>query len=276
DGKLGELHLSQVPASFYARAFALSTGKQLETAENYTVTLRLRVSYTAADTSVLTGEERRSIFVHHDPDWPAGFPRRIRNGAACAGGQVAPGAAGDYCFSPGGEGQPALADVAGLGRLQIVFGDTDGVVPLESPRTPREYSRVPHKGMFAAPILADWDGDGRLEIIQAGYDGHIQQYRADGTEVRTGNWPIQVRVPDSVPITRPALNNPSDTRTPIRMQDFRISSNPALAQLDGDPELEIVVRSQMSDTMPSTDVEVLPGVGHPIAYDHDGTYLWTA
>src|SRR5439155_1400104 len=207
----------QVPASFYARAFALSTGKQLETAENYTVTLRLRVSYTAADTSILTGQERRSIFVHHDPDWPAGFPRRIRNGAACAGGHVAPGAPGDYCFSPGGEGQPALADVAGLGRLQIVFGDTDGYVHAVDPQT--------------------------------GNDGHLHQYRADGTEVRTGNWPIQVRVPDSVPITRPALNNPSDTRTPIRMHDFRISSNAALAQLDNDPELEIVVRSQMSDTM---------------------------
>src|SRR5204863_6216863 len=95
---------------------------------------------------------------------------------------------------------------------------------------------------------------------------------ADGSEVMTGNWPIQVRVPDSVPITRPMLNNPSDTRTPIRIQDFRISSSPALAQLDDDPELEIVVRSQMSDTMPSTDVEVLSGVGHLIAYDHDGTY----
>src|SRR5947199_258148 len=143
DGKLGELDLSQVPASFYARAFALSTGKQLETAENYTVTLRLRVSYTAADTSVLTGEERRSIFVHHDPDWPAGFPRRIRNGAACAGGQIAPGAAGDYCFSPGGEGQPALADVAGIGRLQIVFGDTDGYVHAVDPSTGAEVPGFP-------------------------------------------------------------------------------------------------------------------------------------
>src|SRR5206468_5018394 len=143
DGKLGELHLSQVPASFYARAFALSTGKQLETAENYTVTLRLRVSYTAADTSILTGEERRSIFVHHDPDWPAGFPRRIRNGAACAGGHVAPGAPGDYCFSPGGEGQPALADVAGLGRLQIVFGDTDGYVHAVDPQTGNDIPGFP-------------------------------------------------------------------------------------------------------------------------------------
>ena len=327
------------------------------------MTLRLRVSYDKSPGQSFTGEERRSIFVHRDADWMAHFPRRIRSGSACAGGYGVPGAPSDYCFSPGGEAQPALVDLAGLGRLQIVFGDTDGyvhaldpasgaelpgfpvttdattvvknggwpginpgfeplpsnvavgdldhdgnlwivaasstgkvyvwdetgqrrpgwpqtpaegVVPLESPRMPREFSRVPHQGLFAAPVLADWDGDGRLEIIQAGYDGHIHLYEADGTEVRTGNWPIQVRVPDSVPITRPTLNNPTDTRTPIRMQDFRISSNIALAQLDNDPELEILVRSQMSDTMPSTDIEVLSGVGHLIAYDHDGTYLWTA
>src|SRR4029078_6533239 len=107
-------------------------------------------------------------------------------------------------------------------------------------------------------------------------DGHIHLYRADGSDVRTGQFPIRVVVPDSVPITKPALANPTDTYTPIRMQDYRISSSPALAQLDDDPELEIVVRSQMSDTMPSTDIEVLSGVGHLNAYDHDGTYLWTA
>jgi hypothetical protein len=120
-------------------------------------------------------------------------------------------------------------------------------------------------------VLADWDGDGRLEIVQAGYDGHIHLYRADGTEVRTGQWPIRVVVPDSVPITKPQLNNPTDTYTPIRMQDFRISSNPALAQEAA--RSRTVVRSQMSDTMPSTDIETLSGVGHLIAYDHDGTYL---
>src|SRR6185503_197244 len=120
----------------------------------------------------------------------------------------------------------------------------------------------------------EWDGDDDLEIVQAGYDGHIHLYEADGSEVTSGNFPIQVRVPNSVPITRPALQNPTETRTPIRMQDFRISSNPALAQLDADPELEIVVRSQMSDTMPANGSELLSGVRHLLAYDHDGTYLW--
>src|SRR5689334_10864934 len=53
DGKLGELDLSQIPASFYAAAYALSNQKQLEATEKYTVTLRVRVSYTAADSTVL-------------------------------------------------------------------------------------------------------------------------------------------------------------------------------------------------------------------------------
>src|SRR2546422_8744396 len=92
---------------------------------------------------MLTGRERRSIFVQPARDWPAGFPRRTRKGAACAGGQVAPGAAGDYCYSPGGEGQPALADIAGLGRLQIVFGDTDGHIHALDPATRTEISGFP-------------------------------------------------------------------------------------------------------------------------------------
>src|SRR6185503_5756195 len=74
DGKLGELDLSAVPAAVYAQAFALSTQKQLETTERYTVTLRLRVTYQKGPGVSLTGEERRSIFVHRDDDWMAGFP----------------------------------------------------------------------------------------------------------------------------------------------------------------------------------------------------------
>ncbi|HEY2386967.1 MAG TPA: hypothetical protein VGK30_08405 [Candidatus Binatia bacterium] len=362
DGKLGDLDLSAISAA-YAAPFALSNDKQLSTTEQYTVTLRVRVSYDKTPGVTLSGEERRSIAVHHDPDAMAGFPHRVRSGAACAGGYAPAGGPAGYCYSPGGESQPALVDLAGLGHLQLVYGDSDGfvhavdpttgaelpgfpaatdttvvekpggwpgvnpghepvpinvavgdldhdgnlwivaatstgklyvwgadgarrpgwpvkpaagVVPLESPRIPREYSRLPHEGLFAAPILSDWDGDGTLEIIEAGYDGHIHLYHANGSELTSGNWPIQVRVPDSVPISRPTLNNPTDTRTPIRMQDFRISSSPALAQLDDDPELEIVVRSQMSDTFPSTDIEALSGVGHLMAFDHDGTYLWTA
>src|SRR5262249_50380014 len=143
DGKLGELDLSSIPASAYAAAFNLSSQKQLETTEQYTVTLRLRVTYDKSPGQPFTGEERRSIFVHRDADWMAHFPRRIRSGAACTGGYAVAGGPAGYCYSPGGEGQPALVDLAGLGRLQIVFGDTDGYVHAIDPASGSELPGFP-------------------------------------------------------------------------------------------------------------------------------------
>ena len=55
------------------------------------------------------GVERRSLAVHHDPSLLAHFPKRI---------------------GPGGEGQAALVDLQGTGKLDIVFGDADGSVNL--------------------------------------------------------------------------------------------------------------------------------------------------
>jgi hypothetical protein len=191
DGKLGELDLSAVSAAVYAQAFALSTQKQLETTERYTVTLRLRVTYQKSPGVNLTGEERRSIFVHRDDDWMAGFPRRIRNGAACAGGHVTPGGPATYCYSPGGEGQPALADIAGLGRLQIVFGDTDGYVHAIDPVAGTELPGFPvttdattvvksgpvwpgvNPGFEPLPsnvAVGDLDHDGTLSIVAGELD----------------------------------------------------------------------------------------------------------
>src|SRR5207237_3628669 len=97
DGTLGSINFGNLPASFWNAAFHLSSTKSLETNEQYTVTLRLRVT----DASGRIGEERRSIAVHHDPTALAGFPKRI---------------------GPGGEGQAALVDLQGRGHLDSVVG----------------------------------------------------------------------------------------------------------------------------------------------------------
>ncbi|MQA73895.1 MAG: hypothetical protein GEU88_06045 [Solirubrobacterales bacterium] len=76
DGHLGTIDLSRVPESFWSDAFRLSQTKTLETNDQYTVTLRLRVY----DRDGLMGEERRAIAVHHDPTQRAGFPRFIGSG----------------------------------------------------------------------------------------------------------------------------------------------------------------------------------------------------
>ncbi|MGH9206207.1 MAG: hypothetical protein ACRD1G_06580, partial [Acidimicrobiales bacterium] len=72
-GVLGDLDLARVPRSFWSASYSLSKTKQLETAEQYAVTLRLRVT----DSNGSMGEDRRAIYVHHDPSLMSGFPRRI-------------------------------------------------------------------------------------------------------------------------------------------------------------------------------------------------------
>ena len=45
------------------------------------------------------------------------------------------------------------------------------------------------RGAFAAPVLADMDKDGKLEIIQAAFDGNIYVFHGDGTPSPAGRWP---------------------------------------------------------------------------------------
>src|SRR6476646_6224790 len=113
DGTMGSINLSQVPASFWNAAFHLSSTKSLETNEQYSVTIRLRVT----DASGRVGVERRSIAVHHDASLLPNFPKRI---------------------GPGGEGQAALVHLHGTGKLDIVFGDADGSVHALDPATGAE------------------------------------------------------------------------------------------------------------------------------------------
>ena len=309
--------LDVVSPSFYARSFSISDTKALETTEQYTVTLRLRVT----DDQGRTGEDRRSVFVHHDPTWHAPFPRFM---------------------GPGGEGQACLADLQSQGRLAIVFGDTDGFVhaldsltgeeldgwpahtlptavtrhhegvdpryepllaPLsvgdldhdgdlwvvatsitgrtyvfdaygslregwprsldagvEEPALPRPslpYTRLPTRGATAPPVLSDLDLDGALEIVQAAWDGHLYVFHADGTYL--AGWPKKVELP------RGELPEEGF----IRINDQKLDSCPVIADLDGDGDREIVVKTQFSDT-PGPDIQLITRI-HVAAFHHDGS-----
>lgn len=317
DGALGTIDLSSIPESFWSRAFELSKTKTLETNDQYTVTLRLRV--TDADGRV--GEERRAIAVQRDPSWLKGFPRRI---------------------GPGGEAQVQLADLRGRGRLSAVFGDADGVVHAIDGRTGRElpgwpaktnrtkvtrahrginpgrepvianvavgdldhdgrlwvvatsttgrvyvwdsrgrrrkgwpktldrgvvkpaiprpdqpFTRLPTRGASAPPVLFDLDGDKRLEIIQAAWDGRLHAWRPDGS--RLAGWPVEVRLPasDQAPPGRDVL-----------VDDRKLDTPPSIADLDGDGSPEVLIRSQYAHVVGEG---IQPGgVGHVHAYQADG------
>lgn len=318
---LGTVDLSQLPRSFWAKAHELSETKTLETNERYTVTLRLTVADGDGDTAI----DRRAIAVHHDPTWLDGFPTRIGTDG------------------PSGESQPALADLTGDGRLEIVFGDADGRVhaldaatgepisedwpvvtdpvtpdypalrdaqerprePIlspvstgdvdgdgapevvatslegtvyaydadgerlfarstdalaitpEVPRQPHPYTRLPKAGATASPVLVDLDPDPALEVLQASWDGQLYALNGDGSAV--DGWPVDVALPDD--------HTPPPGHFVVR--DHKLVTVPAIADLDGDADPEIVTKSQFSDVV---GAGVQPDArAHVFAYHHDGT-----
>jgi VCBS repeat protein len=316
EGSLGSIDLGRIPKSFWSKPFTQSKTKVLESNEQYTVTLRLRVT----DASGRVGEERRSIAVHHDPAMLPGFPRRI---------------------GPSVEGEPVLADLQGTGWLAAIFADADGRVHALDGRTGRElkgwpatlnrtivtkahagidpghepvltnpavgdldhngrlsvvvtsttgrvyvlgangkrrrgwpkllrtgvrrpaiprpempYTRLPQQGATSPPLLQDLNGDGKLEIVQAAWDGRLYAWHASGR--RAAGWPVEVKLPASH--TPPAGN--------FVVQDHKLASGPAVADLDGDGKPELVVRSQYTD-VPMGGITP-GGVAHLHAYHANG------
>lgn len=318
DGKLGAIDLASVPESFWSAAFELSETKTLETNDQYTVTIRLRVT----DAEGRVGEERRAIAVQHDPTLTKGFPRKI---------------------GPGGEAQPALGDLRGKGKLAIVFGDADGRIhalnhrgkplpgfpvltrptkverqhagvdpghepvvanvaigdlqgrgkqsivatsstgrvyawnargrPLRGwpkaldrgvskpaqPRPDMPFTRPAAMGAFAPPVLLNLDSDRALEIVQAGWDGHLHAWNANGRNV--SGWPVRVTLPEG---TEPPAGM-------VAINDQKLDLSPTLAELDGDPEPELIQRTQYSFAKGAGLQVPNGGVSNVVAYNHDGT-----
>lgn len=262
--------------------------------EPYSVTIRLTVT----DSEGELGFARRQVHLREDPQLLAGWPRRLS-------GSI--------------EGSPALADIDGDGRWEVVIASSDGVVhvfdgsgqelagwpqhvglvPDIDPSLPGSHHEAPpfltggldaaslrqqtiasvavgaldgegdpdvvvatlsgflyafssggdllagfpasmdftacapalrdddHRydcGFFATPTLYDIDGDGTLEILQAGMDQQL--YVFDHQGVLVPGWPVKVQ----------------DFADPDLVgKETRITSSPSIADLDGDGAVEIVL-----------------------------------
>jgi FG-GAP-like repeat len=145
-----------------------------------------------------------------------------------------------------GEASPALADVDGDRRDDVVLATSDGTVRVLDGRTlralrdwPRRQRPAPHSrpaarrigtvrsGFLATPAVGDIAGGRRPEVVAAGIDGRIYAWHARGRRVR--GFPYRIR-----------LREPGDDERTTKL-DAAIYASPALADLDGNGKLDVVV-----------------------------------
>jgi LruC domain-containing protein/uncharacterized repeat protein (TIGR01451 family) len=142
-------------------------------------------------------------------------------------------------------GGPAVADLDGDGKLEIVLGNllANRVEVYDAQQQMRPgWPQATGAGVKAAPALADLDGDGKPEVLAGAEDGKLYAWRADGTPLP--GWPV--RVGDS-PTT-----------------SFRILATPAVADLDKDGVADVVV--PLADgKLYAFDAHGAPKAGWPVS-----------
>ena len=166
-----------------------------------------------------------------------------------------------------GDGRPEVIAAGELGRLYVWEANgkrrrgfpralATGIVTPPIPRPAWPYRRYPAHGAVASPVIGDLNGDGRMEIVQAAWDGRLYAFEPNGKQLP--GWPVRPKLPDDY--------NPGGGQ--VVVNDEKLDGTPTLADLDGDKKIEVVERSQQTDITPG-DISFAPH-GHVYAYKANG------
>ncbi len=225
--------------------------------DQYTVTLRLTATAKNKAGKTVEGEFRKTIGLYQEPDLLPGYPKRIGTSIEaspklfdidCDGKDeiVQPTTDGAIHVWKGdgteAEGWPQYAPV----RLEFRDDYHFNVLKACAYRKDKKdcvakQGTLPGKYretiIINSPAVGDLDGDGKVEVVVATYDGSLLAWHADGKAV-TG---FPVRTDPKNVIDDSVKNVLSSKTSPDHVLDDGICSSPVLADLDGDGKLEIVV-----------------------------------
>jgi hypothetical protein len=200
------------------------------------------VASTAQAGIPLTGEDRRALWLHRDADMLPGFPRKVTGNSDLTGD---------------GESSPALADLDGDNRNELIFGSSDGFVHAlhrdggELPGWPvrgdppgflhlggRAFSSGEIGSDLGGAILSsvavgDTDHDGVPEVWVADFEGKVYGWSAAGERIFTREANIDFSGKPLAP-----FENVRDGKLNRTQHGFIAS--PVLAEIDGDRALEII------------------------------------
>lgn len=167
---------------------------------------------------------------------------------------------------------PVLADIAGDEALEVICGCSDRrLYAWHEDGTPVEGWPVATDGEIrSSPAVGDIDGDGELEIIVGSWDHRVYAWNGDGTLV-SGFWPREV---NGVVKSSPAIGDvDQDGELEVVIASFwgpavgsiyvfdgdgsdaphwpkhlgeAMESSPALADIDNDSKLEIIIGTQLN------------------------------
>ncbi|WP_437807985.1 S8 family serine peptidase [Sorangium sp. So ce1078] len=170
-------------------------------------------------------------------------------------------------------GAPAIADLDGDGTQEIAVSTWPGTIyvvgangllrdgwPVRLPEIPScpldpgapasapcmsAGARIA-RGAAASPVIADLDGDGGLDVIQAAFDGKVYAFDADGGALR--GWPVEVHYEG------PLASEPARSR---------LLATPAVADFnhDGLPDLLVGSSERLGDEGEAGAVYVLDARG---------------